>query len=283
MRSRLTYGAMWLAVFLFGLLPEPAMRRLGRAAGLIWYRVDPRRRRIARRHMQRLGEDPAGAKEMFASYGRYWAETFWVRPSRIGQLGSSMEVEGLEHLRAGQERGRGIVAVLPHMGNWEAAAVLALDLRLPLVAVAERLPNPHITRWFTRQRAMFGIDIVLTGSGTVTRSLISALEGGKAVALLSDRDLTGRGVAVDFFGERTTLPAGPASLARRTDAVLLPVGIYFRDGPGHRAVIGEPIELSEGESLTEITQRMAGKLEELIRIDPAQWHLVQPNWPSDRS
>jgi KDO2-lipid IV(A) lauroyltransferase len=175
---------------------------------------------------------------------------------------------------------------LPHMGNWEAAAPVAGNEGVPVVAVAENLPNRRVTDWFTAMRANFGIEIVLaTGSVEVMRRLEAALAQNKAVALLSDRDLRGRGVAVEFFGEMTTLPPGPATLAIRTGAPLLPVAPYFEDG-GHRVVVRPAIPVPEvtprSEQVRIMTQALAREMEDLIRANPRQWHLVVPNWPSDR-
>ena len=290
MRHLALYLLLRAAVGLVGLLPEPAMRRLGEWGGLAWHALARNRRGMARRHMSRLGEpDPTrSARRLFRSYGRYWAESFWVRRRRLPAMDARMERVGLDHLRAIQARGSGMVLALPHLGNWEAAALVAVELDLPLVAVAEKLANPHITRWFTRQRSMFGIEIVLTGAGTsARRTLAESLEGGKAVALLCDRDLSGRGPAVEFFGERTTMPAGPVTLALRTGVPLVPVGAYFLEGGGHRIVVEEPIELPDGpptkEAVAAGTQLLATRLEGIVRRRPTQWHLVQPNWPSDRA
>lgn len=283
MRERGIYLALRAAVAIFGVLPEPVMRRLGRLGGRIWYLVDPGRRRMVRRHMRRLGEPEEKAVEVFASYGRYWAETFWARPSRMDRLKSLLTIDGLDNLRRAMAAGKGVVVVLPHLGNWEAAALIGQMLDLPVVAVAERLANRHITEWFTAQRAMFGIEIVLTGKRGLVGRLAELLNQGKAVCLLADRDLSGRGIEVEFFGERTTLPGGPAVLARRTGAPLVAVAVYFKPGAGHHGVIGEPIPIPEQADPAETTQHIADSLEELIRRDPVQWHLLQPNWPSDRS
>lgn len=285
MRQAAAYFALRLAVGVTGLLPEPIMRRLGRMTGLIWHRLDRRRRHMARSHMARVGapEPDRAAREVFASYGRYWAESFWVRPRRFANLWDTMEVEGIEHLRAARDAGRGAVVALPHLGNWETSALIAVNLQLPLLAVAERLANRRITEWFTRQRAMFDIEIVLAGTGSIRR-LADALRAGKAVALLCDRDLSGRGVEVEFFGETTTLPAGPATLAIKTGAPLIPVGVYFGPGPMHRAVIYPPLSFDEDSvNVSLLTQELATRFESIIRAAPSQWHLVQPNWPSDRS
>jgi KDO2-lipid IV(A) lauroyltransferase len=176
---------------------------------------------------------------------------------------------------------------LPHVGNWEVAAPAAIAVGVPVVAVAEMLPYQSLTDWFTDLRADFGIEVVLATGGTeVMRSLEAALGDNKAVALLSDRDLKGKGVPVTFFGEETTLPPGPATLSLRTGAPVLPVASYYEGDNGYRVVVRPPIPIpAEGtrsEKVQEMTQALANEMESLIRAAPQQWHLVQPNWPSDR-
>lgn len=281
MTHLVAYLALRMAESLLGAMPEPMVRRLGELAGILWWRFDGRRRRVVTRHCRRLSLPPAAARRMFASYGRYWAESLWVRPRHFPGIYRRMRVDGRQHLTAAIEQGRGAVVFLPHLGNWEVAGLVARDIGVTVVAVAEALGNRRITDWFTRQRAAFGIEIVLTGEGDLRGRLRRALAEGKVVALLADRDLSGRGVPVDFFGEKTTLPAGPVSLALRAGAPLLPVGTYFQEGGGHHVRIHPPLTLT-GERKNEGVARMAAALEELIEVAPEQWHLFQPNWPSDR-
>lgn len=290
MKGFLAYLGLRLGVGLVGLLPGPVVRALGGGFGSIWARVDKRRRAMAGRHLTRvLGDDSdrvAGSLAIMRSYGRYYAEALWARANRVPGMLEATETEGLEHIIAAHDAGTGMIYALPHMGNWEAAAPVAVRLGIPVVAVAEVLPNRRVTDWFTRMRSEFGIEIVLaTGRLEVMRRLESAIADNKAVALLSDRDLKGKGIEVDFFGEATTLPPGPATLAIRTGAPLLPVGCYFTNG-GYRVVVRPPLEVpstgSKSEKVTAMTQALAHQLEDIIRQAPRQWHLVQPNWPSDR-
>jgi KDO2-lipid IV(A) lauroyltransferase len=106
------------------------------------------------------------------------------------------------------------------------------------------------------------------------------------VCLLCDRDLTGDGIEVEFLGERTTLPAGPATLALRSGAPLVAVGCYFRPHGRHEIRILEPIDTERKgrirDDVARVTQDLAHRFEELIRAQPEHWHLMQPNWPSDR-
>ncbi len=243
---------------------------------------------MATRHMKRVlgGEtDVARASEsVMKSYGRYFAEALWVRAQRVPGILEKTSVEGLDMVLAAKDEGNGMVFSVPHVGNWEVAAPVAVREGIPVVAVAENLPNKRITDWFTSMRNDFGIEIVLaTGRIEVMRQLEAAIADNKAVALLSDRDLNGKGVEVEFFGEKTTLPAGPAALAVKTGAPLFPVAVYF-DGDGHRVVVRPAIEVPEGkrsDRVKKMTQSMAAELEFLIREAPDQWHLVVPNWPSD--
>jgi lauroyl/myristoyl acyltransferase len=116
--------------------------------------------------------------------------------------------------------------------------------------------------------------------------VLAALHDNQVLVLLSDRDLAGNGIEVEFFGERTTLPAGPATLALRTGAPLFPSAIY-REGDGRVGVFRPALDTTRHGKLREdvarVTQDLARELEVLIRRAPDQWHLLQPNWPSDRA
>lgn len=282
------YLAMRLGVALVGILPFSVVKFLGETAGRVFSRFDTSRRAMVRRHARRMGVDDVEThvRNSFAAYGRYWAEALWIRPRRGGFVDARTTGEGLHWLEEARDGGRGTIAVLPHVGNWEYAATIGSRLGLEVVAVAENLGNRRIRDWFVRMRTSLDIGIILaTGSGEVIRALERVIARNGVVALLSDRDLKGRGVPVTFFGEETTLPAGPASLALRTGAPLLPVATYFTP-TGHHVVVRPPIPIpADGDRshrIRVVTQLLADEFERFIRVAPEQWHLLQPNWPSDQ-
>lgn len=293
MSGRLTfeYLACRAGSGLLSILPEPAVRRLGRRAGRLAWRRAGYRREMALRHMRRVlpaaGEEEVeqAAEELFAAYGRYWAEVLWFRPRRFAEVRSRMSASGLEHVRAAQAAQRPMIIALPHIGNWEMAAVLADEEGVRITAAAEALADRRLADWFTGMRARLNIGVVLAeGPGTMRR-LLSFLREGHTIALVADRNIGGRGIEVEFFGEKTALPAGPAVMALRTGAALLAGASYFQPGAGHRMVVLPPIEAPERgapDRAAVMTQELAGRFEQLIEEAPAQWHLVQPNWPSDR-
>jgi KDO2-lipid IV(A) lauroyltransferase len=245
---------------------------------------------MAMRHMQRVGVGEGAeraAREMFSAYGRYWAEVLWMRPRRAQEVVDRVTVEGLERVIAARDAGTGMVYALPHVGNWEVAGTIARREGIELVAVAERLGNRRLVDWFIKLRNMLGIQIVLADRNRgVMLKLHEVIERGGAVALVTDRDLSRRGAEVEFFGEMTTLPTGAVTIGIRTGAPVFPVGSFFSDGRGHHVVVGPPLEIpSEGtleERTSAGTAALAVALESLVRRAPEQWHLLQPNWPSDR-
>jgi KDO2-lipid IV(A) lauroyltransferase len=154
-----------------------------------------------------------------------------------------------------------------------------------MTVVVEPLHPPELFEWFAGLRSNLGMNVVPLGPN-VAAEISAALKRNEVVCLLCDRDIQRTGVAVTMFGEETTLPGGPALLSIRSGAALIPAAVYF-DGKvdGHWAIVRPPLQIERGESLRDdtmrLTQLLAGELEFLIRRAPEQWHLLQPNWPSD--
>ncbi len=284
------YAAFRLMAGVIGFLPERLATLLGELGGRLAWLLPSDRKRMAVRHMTRVaGEEPAErlARGMYRAYGRYWAEVLWMRPRRARDVVERVTVEGLERVIAARDAGTGMVYALPHVGNWEVAGTIARREGIELMAVAERLGNRRLVEWFVSLRGMLGIQVVLAdGKREVFRKLFAVIRRGGAVALVTDRDLSGRGAEVEFFGEKTTLPTGAISIGLHTGAPVFPVASFFRSGRGHHIIVGPPIPIPEDGTLEERTSAgvalLAVALEDLIRRAPEQWHLLQPNWPSDR-
>jgi KDO2-lipid IV(A) lauroyltransferase len=273
-------------------LPGPVMDRLGEGLGLLAASFTPERRFLVERNMRRaLGPDATSAevdravRRAYASYGRYYAESFRLPTTSPAAIDAGMAWTGYEHIRRAIKAGTGPLLVLPHLGGWEWAAFWTTQLeRTGVTGVVEPLEPPSLFEFFVDLRSALGMTVVPLGPSAGTE-VIRAIRRGDVICLLTDRDLEGTGVEVEFFGERTTLPAGPATLALRTGAPLLPSGMFFEGRRGHRGVILPPVPAERRgklrDDVTRITQDLAHQLEAIIRMAPEQWHLMQPNWPSD--
>lgn len=225
-------------------------------------------------------EGPArerAVREAFASYARYWMESLRLPSMDPAVVDAAFTIDGLEHIRAALDAGKGAILALPHVGGWEVGGSWFVRQGFPLTVVVEALKPPELFQWFVDLRSSQGFRVIPLNQAA-GMSVVRALRANQIVALVSDRDIAGGGVEVDFFGETTTLPAGPATLASRLGVPLLPTAIYFR-GRGHHAVVRPPVPM-QGDATAD-TQALARELEYLIRAAPEQWHLFQPNWPSD--
>ncbi|HEY5503102.1 MAG TPA: phosphatidylinositol mannoside acyltransferase [Candidatus Anoxymicrobiaceae bacterium] len=289
---KIVYYLFVLADKIVAKVPVGIIRALAHAGAGLYLVAFPRKRRQVEKNMRRALGPGATDEEVKRTafragrcYADYYVDIFWLptqaRESVLEKFGRINEA-GLE---AAVAAGKGLIVVLPHYGSWEAGAVYLSSLG-PFAAVAEVLKPPELFDMFVRLRAAVGIDIFPYDSKPETRDrMVEALQGGTTLALLSDRDLKGTGVAVEFFGERTTLPPGPAVLAMRSGSPIVCVNVRNVDGGwvGHAM---DPIQVeAEGdkeEIIARTMQQMAANLEVLIREDPAQWHMFMPAWPSDR-
>lgn len=272
----------------FDVLCEGA-ERLGTLLGprLMADKADQLARHIRRADPSLSAENAAkAAARGLGSYSRYWVESFRLPTLSHRVIDRGFSVHGYDRVEATLASGLGPILVLPHLGAWEwAAAWLGRVVGVEVAAVVERLEPDDLFDWFVELRRAYGIDVIPLGRDALPR-LVRAVKDQKIVCLLSDRDVVGNGIEVTFFGETTTLPAGPALLARRTGAPLLPTAVYFR-GRGRVGYVDEPIrachDLRLREDVQRMTQAMATAMESLIRAAPDQWHLLEPNWPSDRN
>lgn len=131
--------------------------------------------------------------------------------------------------------GPGLVLVLPHMGSWDLAGAWCATQQIPVTSVAERIPD-GVYELFTKARAAIGIDILAVDDPGVMQGLLTAVRHRRAVCLLGDRDLNLKGVKVSFGPISTTVPVGPALVAKRSGADLRIAGLHFQGSRVHLAV-----------------------------------------------
>jgi phosphatidylinositol dimannoside acyltransferase len=271
-------------------VPEAIGTPVAETAARVAAVLAPGRRRIVKRNLRRATDGTLeglalerAVSDPFASYGRYWLELFRL-PSH-GDVEDRITETGWEHIETALAAGHGVILALPHLGGFDSAAAWLTGRGHPPVVVVEAVEPPELFEWFAEVRRAIGMDVIPLGPGAAA-AVAKALAANRIVCLLADRDLAGDGLEVEFFGERTTLPGGPATLALRSGAALIPTGVYFRPHGRNHLRIGPPIPTERHgrlrEDVTRITQELAHRFEELVRVAPQQWHVMQPNWPSDR-
>jgi KDO2-lipid IV(A) lauroyltransferase len=151
--------------------------------------------------------------------------------------------------------------------------------------VAERLKPESLYERFVAYREGLGMEVLpLTGGERPPSDVLrERLKAGRTICLLGDRDLTKRGIDVEFFGATARMPAGPALLAATTGAALHPVGLWFtRGGWGIRVHPEVPIGAGRlRDTVSAATQELAGAFEGDIARRPYDWHMLQRLWLAD--
>lgn len=286
-----TYAGYRAAAIAARLMPAPALGPVTRLLGVGAASALGGRRALVERNLRRATDGrltglalQRAVHQTFESYSRYWLESFRLPGTSAAELDRGLSIDGFEHLEKGLAAGNGVIVALPHLGGWEWAAFWATEVpRMPVSAVVEQVEPPELAEWFVGLRRSLGMEIIMLGPSAGTQ-VMAALRANRVVCLLCDRDIAGGGPSVDFFGERTTLPGGPATLALRTGATIVPTAVYF-EGSGRHAIIRPALPVGRTgrlrDDVARVTQDIADELELLIRRAPEQWHLMQPNWPSD--
>jgi phosphatidylinositol dimannoside acyltransferase len=171
--------------------------------------------------------------------------------------------------------GPGVIVALPHSGNWDLAGAWACVTGMPVTTVAEQLSDAEYAA-FVAFREGLGLEVVSHRDPAALTALIHAIQRRRVVCLLADRDLSGTGVPVSWRGQHITMPAGPAIVARRTGAALVPAVCQFTED-GMAIIIGEPIRPRRGShGLAAMMQDVADFFAETIARQPEDWHMMQP-------
>ncbi|MDH4112707.1 MAG: phosphatidylinositol mannoside acyltransferase [Actinomycetota bacterium] len=287
-REAVAYHVYRSVAWLARALPEHLGRRAFRAAGRLAFSLAPGTRSVvAHNQAQVLGRPPDDAlvrvttRQAFDSYGRYWFDSFRFSITPGDVVAERFDSVGAHHLWDALDAGAGAIVALPHVGNWDAAGPWLHSQGRPVVAVAERLRPARLYEMFVANRAACGVEVLGLGDPGIGRALATRLAKGYIVALVADRDLTGRGVEVTMFGRTRRVPAGPALLSLTTGAPLL-VTPVFQTERGWRVVMTPPLIIERtGDrraDVSALTQRMADEFERAISAAPSDWHMFQPAW-----
>jgi phosphatidylinositol dimannoside acyltransferase len=294
LKDRLTdvgYGLGWSFVCR---LPESwAQGTFRLCADLAWWRQGPRVQVLEGNLRRVIGiQAPSGqlralSRQAMRSYARYWLETFRLPVMPVGQLAAEMHDTG--HTQAAFEclaAGRGVIFALPHMGNYELTGVWVIAKGTgSITTVAERLKPESLYHRFAAFREGLGIEVLPASGGTKPFGILAQrLRAGQPIGLVCDRDVTGTGIEVEFFGETARMMGGAAALAVQTGAALMPVILWFENdhwGVHVHQEIPVPAGGDSKQKAAAMMQEVAGLFEAGIRAHPQDWHMLQRVFAAD--
>jgi lauroyl/myristoyl acyltransferase len=297
--ERLTGVAYQLGWKVICRIPESWARWIfAEVADIAWRRQGPKVQ-VLEANLRRVlswknGTSEVDGKELRAlsraamqSYARYWFELFRLPVIPIERLVDGMRFQGpneatlFAHLKAG----RGVLIVLPHMGNFDQAGAWVIARGAgTFVTIQERLRPESVYESFVRFRQSLGFEILpLTGGARPFGTVAARLRAGGLACIVGDRDLKESGVEVEMFGEKARISA-VASLAVHTGAALMPTATWF-DGDVWGATIYDEIPVPEtgtrAEKVAAMSQQLARRFEEAIAEHPQDWHMLQRVFTAD--
>jgi KDO2-lipid IV(A) lauroyltransferase len=267
--------------------PDRAILPLGAALGTVCYAALPRYRRMARANLQlAFGESwtptqiERAVRSCFQHHGRTLVEFLrlphWGGPKIV----ASVEEHGLDRLQAALAEGRGVIIASAHYGNWELAAARIAQEGIPVNVVSREVDDPGVDTLMNDVRRAAGYAVIPRSEAT--RGVLSCLRRNEVVAILMDQNPLQGYVSVDFFGHPAPTVTGPAILARRTGARLMPGFIRRREDGSHVGEVMHPVEWETSsdpeEEVREITQRLNDAIEAWIREEPEQWLWFHNRW-----
>lgn len=296
-RGRLLILASWLACH----LPEGPLTRLAEFAGDLWYRATPDRASQARRNLRRVvrwlaandrggttvraaADDPRALERMvrraYRHAARYYLEVARTPALRPADLDERLVLETPDTVTAAFD-GPAVIFVGLHFGALELPALYLASRVGGAVAPMQTIDDAGLQDWFVRTRGAAGVRIV--GLREARRELMGALRDGTSVGLVGDRDLTGGGTPTMLFGERASLPLGPAMLAVESGARPFVVGVRRIDGGryvGRLEPVAVPPDGTRRERVTATQDAVARAFERIVEDAPEQWWAVFfPIWP----
>jgi KDO2-lipid IV(A) lauroyltransferase len=218
----------------------------------------------------------------FRNHSKAYADLMQLPRARVETLRPLLHVDGMPNLEAALARGKGVLAISAHMGSWEIAAAIWSATIAPVSLFAEELEPRELFEWYRQTRQRLGIS-VLPLSRAGLNQVVKALGANEMIVTAVDRDLQGTGLELDFFGHAVTIPTGPASLAVRRGAAVLPVAVLRNPDDTYQA-IGYPMLLADPaadpkDETRRLTEQLVRHMERIIREHPDQWHVPHRIWP----
>jgi KDO2-lipid IV(A) lauroyltransferase len=278
----LSYLILRATCFLLAGLPLGFSYGLARSIGSIAFHILRYRRRVVMANLslafaremtvQQLEEIAA---ESYRQIAMSFIELL-IAPKLQGYIRHMLEPAHVELIQDLLLRGKGLVTVSGHLGNWELmGAAIATAIRQPFTVAAVRQSNPYIDRFITRRRKGMGMQVA--GSKAAMKLLLKALKNKRAIGLVADQNAGRNAVFVDFFGRIAATQPGPAQLALKFGAPMLVVAA-IRIGPGKFRILARQVEVREDDTVETLTQRHVKILESFIRQYPAQYFWLHRRW-----
>ena len=252
----------------------------------MWYFIATADRRAVRCNLKTVtglndsGELSRMTRQVFRNFAKYLVDFFRFQKIDDEYIRHFVKVEGIDNLDEALSKGKGVVLLSAHIGNWELGAFVISSLRQPVTAVALTHGDKRINDFFTRQRMTGKVKPIKIGISL--RSCYEAFKNNGLVALLGDRDFSKNGLYMDFFGRPSLIPKGPAVFSERLQAEIVPTFMVREDDDTFRLIfeprLRRPSADGEDDRIKEIMKSCVSVIERYIKMYPTQWYMFKREW-----
>ncbi len=291
-RNKLKDSAVYQFVMIFGwvcrILPKKWAMSLGTGIGKLLYRTLKKRRQIALNNLQiafgnDMDEDRQHdmCKASFINLSKTIIEFMRFTKLNSDNIWQEVSVEGREHLDAAIEKGKGVIVVLTHFGNWELLS-LVWGVLIPnrATAIAFPLKNEKLNAYICRNRERLSLKLIPRKNAI--RATLRALKNNEAVGFFADQNAGEQGVFIEFFGKPASTSRAPVTIALKTDTPILFTLDIRQPNDQHHVYISPPIYLEpSGDTETDVieyTTLLVKELEKYIQKYPEQWLWHHNRW-----
>ena len=271
-------------------MPIKSAYRLVCALADIKYYTSVKDKQILIRNMKAaLGKTDAEARiitrNIFRNFCKYLVD--FLRQDRLNaaNIKDLVRFEGLEHLDAAFKKGKGVILLSAHIGNWELGSVAVALAGYPLNIVALTHKDKRVNNFFNNRRGAKGIKVIQLGGGV--KKIFSALERNEAIALLADRDFSKSDLVANFFGKPTAIPKGAGVFNIRKGAAIVPCFVIRQPDDTYTFTFEKAVEFTpaghEAQDIQDVTQESLKIIEEYIKRYPDQWLTFGELWPEKKT
>ncbi|RJP28841.1 MAG: hypothetical protein C4533_03355 [Candidatus Omnitrophota bacterium] len=222
-------------------------------------------------------------REMFRNFAKYLVDFFRFPKLNRQYIEKNIKIINIENFDEAIKRKKGAIVLTAHLGNWELGGVVTALMGYPLYAVALEHKHKRVNDFFNFQRESKGMRVIPLKKAV--RQSLNALRGNNLLALVGDRDFTGKGIPVEFFNKQACLPEGPAALSLRTGAVIIPGFMVRNPNDSFTLTIEKPIEYAAtGDNAVDIKNIIniyKSLFEKFIRKYPEQWYMFRYFWKDE--
>jgi KDO2-lipid IV(A) lauroyltransferase len=290
-KNDIIYGVIRFLMGIIENLPRDLSLKFAGVIGEMAALLDGKERRLAESNLRHVYGDSWSetkiklvARECFVKIAKNAADVIHSRRWDENDLGDLIDVEGYEHFEEAFARGKGVVGVTGHIGNFElSAAFFGAVKKIPISVIGRRLYDTRLDELVVENREKFGMEVI--PSDATAKKVYSVLKNGRMLGVLMDLDSKRvSGYFVPFFGRLAKTAAGPMAIGRRTGSPVVPLALFRTNDDRYLMKIlpsfDIPVTENKEDDIKMALLKCNQALEELVNYDPTQWAWIHNRWKS---